>query len=61
MQGDGNLVLYIAGPHPIWASSTYGHSGSSLAVQDDGNTVIYAADGSALWATNTAGQALVAP
>lgn len=54
MQGDGNLVLYWRGFHPIWASNTGGHPGAFLAMQTDGNLVIYA-KGRALWATGTDG------
>ena len=53
MQGDGNLVLYAPGGHPIWASGTDRHQGAFLAIQDDGNTVVYTSQGRALWDTKT--------
>jgi hypothetical protein len=53
MQTDGNLVLYVPGGHPIWASNTSGNPGAHLLAQNDGNVVIYRPDGHALWATNT--------
>ena len=55
MQNDGNLVIYLPGGKPIWASNT-GQPGSRLVVQDDGNVVIYQQDGRPLWATNTVQQ-----
>lgn len=53
MQTDGNLVVYNAGAHPVWASGTDGNPGSRLVVQDDGNAVIYRPDGAPIWASNT--------
>jgi hypothetical protein len=53
MQNDGNLVIYMHGNQPIWASNTYGYPGSKLIVQDDGNVVIYTPESAPLWATNT--------
>jgi hypothetical protein len=53
MQTDGNLVIYVPGGHPIWASGTNGNPNSRLIAQSDGNVVIYRPDGHPIWATNT--------
>lgn len=55
MQTDGNLVLYDFGVYPpqaVWASDTWGTSGSIAKMQDDGNFVVYDTDGTALWASS---------
>ena len=52
-QGDGNLVLYLQGGVPLWASGTSG-AGQAL-LQGDGNFVIYNGAGTPVWASNTAG------
>src|SRR5260370_558806 len=53
MQAEGNLVVYVAGGRPVWASGTNGAPGSHLMVQNDGNVVVYRPDSTAVWATNT--------
>jgi hypothetical protein len=55
MQADGNLVLYVPGTIPLWASNTAGHGGAQLVMQADGNMVVAAPAGRPLWASNTAG------
>jgi hypothetical protein len=50
MQTDGNFVVY-QGTKPLWSTSTGGHPGASLAVQDDGNLVVYGKDKKVLWAS----------
>jgi len=53
---DGNFVILAASGTPLWASSTSGHPGDVLKLQDDGNIVIYASPAvgaPALWATNS--------
>jgi outer membrane protein assembly factor BamB len=52
-QSDGNLVVYDAHNHAVWASGTNGHANALLFVQDDGNVVIYAPFPHPVWATNT--------
>jgi hypothetical protein len=54
MQGDGNLVSYIANDgYVVWNSGT-SVPGSYVAMQTQGNLVIYApGTGGAVWATNT--------
>ena len=37
----------------VWHTSTHGHPGSVLAVQDDGNLVVYGPGTVALWASGT--------
>jgi hypothetical protein len=58
MQGDGNLVLYVAGPGAgstaIWNSRTQGHPGAYAIMQGDGNLVVYYS-GRALWNSGTSG------
>lgn len=55
MQGDGNLVEYVAG-RALWSSGTVGHPGASLYMQGtDGNLVIYDAAKNALWQAKTGG------
>jgi hypothetical protein len=58
MQGDGNLVLYVAwGNKAIWASNTMNSGADYVGNQGDGNLVLY--DTNPLrprWATNTAGR-----
>lgn len=53
MQGDGNLVLYSAAGHAVWASRTVGQ-GVRLVMQGDGNAVLYTPTNEPLWATRTA-------
>jgi hypothetical protein len=53
LQGDGNLVLYVAG-RPLWSSGTAGKTVSQCIMQGDGNLVIY--DGlNSVWSSGTAG------
>jgi pimeloyl-ACP methyl ester carboxylesterase len=49
MQHDGNLVIYSAAGHAIWASGTVGYPGARLAVQSDSNLVIYDYYGFPIW------------
>lgn len=56
LQGDGNVVLYHKGV-ALWATATFGTSGSVLALQGDGNLVLYTASGCPIWASNTGGHA----
>ncbi|MDI1435954.1 matrixin family metalloprotease [Polyangium sorediatum] len=55
MQEDGNLVIYNASGHPVWATNTPGTSNryANLAVQNDGNVVLYRTGGGVAWASNT--------
>lgn len=55
MQGDGNLVLYMAGAGALWHTSTHGTSANNLVMQGDGNLVLYGSNGTALWHTFTYG------
>jgi hypothetical protein len=55
MQQDNNLVLYMAGAGPLWASNTVGSNGTRAIMQDDGNLVIYDPNGHPVWASNTVG------
>ncbi len=56
VQSDGNLVVYRADGHPLWATGTYGSGeGNFLAMQTDGNLVLYSRTGRPLWATGTVG------
>ncbi len=48
MQTDGNLVEYVVGGGPRWATMT-SVAGSRVVVQDDGNMVIYSAAGRPVW------------
>jgi hypothetical protein len=43
VQKDGNLVAYLSGDRPTWASNTAGRGGREtfLIMQDDGNLVLY--------------------
>lgn len=50
-QGDGNLVLYVAGV-PVWASNTF-HAAGHATMQGDGNLVVYDAAGVPVWASDT--------
>jgi cell wall-associated NlpC family hydrolase len=56
MQTDGNLVLRSASK-VLWATNTFGHPGSWLAMQGDGNVVIYSggAQRVPLWSSKTYG------
>jgi hypothetical protein len=56
-QGDGNLVLYMAGKGALWASGTNGKPGRTTVMQEDGNLVMYTADGKPVWYTGTHGHA----
>jgi hypothetical protein len=53
MQNDGNLVLYLVGVKPCWATNT--STGTHAIYQRDGNFVLYG-PGGALWASNTVGR-----
>lgn len=56
MQYDGNVVVYDASHHPVWATGTQGNEGAVMVVQDDGNLVVYAVDfATPLWASRDAG------
>jgi hypothetical protein len=55
MQGDGNLVLYISGGGPLWASNTESTTGNRAVMESNGNFVIYNASGSAIWSSGTGG------
>lgn len=57
MQGeDGNLVLYDAARHPLWASNTAGNPGANLSMTNDGNLIIFSATGGrVLWQSGTGG------
>lgn len=54
MQGDGNLVLYVAGGRPVWSTLTGGHPGADALMQGDGNLVVYQS-GRPLWDSGTGG------
>ena len=56
MQRDGNLVLYDARRHPLWASNTNGQRVEKCIMQRDGNLVLYLRNGQPVWASNTAGK-----
>ena len=56
MQSDGNLVVYNASDHPVFASGTNNHPTDYAALQTDGNLVIYNGNGAALWSTRTNGK-----
>lgn len=49
MQTDGNFVVYDATGQYLFPSSTDGHPGASLRVQDDGHVQVVNVDGSLLW------------
>ncbi|WP_438873099.1 hypothetical protein, partial [Paractinoplanes toevensis] len=53
MQLDGNLVEYD-GTQAVWASGTYGQTGSYLEAKADGTFVISNPTNSTAWSTNTA-------
>ena len=57
MQEDGNLVVYRAEQHPVWASNVYGeeekYKNCTLVMQDDGNLVVYNGENEAIWASGT--------
>jgi surface antigen len=56
MQGDGNLVEYVAnGGHALWNSGTAGHAGAYVIMQSDGNLVVYLGS-TPLWNSGTGGQ-----
>lgn len=54
LETNGNVVLYSAGYHPLWAS--YTNTGDTLTMQTDGNLVEYAI-GNPVWWTGTSGNA----
>jgi hypothetical protein len=56
MQKDGNLVLYGAERHPLWASNTQGQRVERCIMQKDGNLVLYLPNGQPVWASNTEGK-----
>lgn len=54
MQTDGNVVLYDANGHPLWATNTSrGATPREFVMQTDGNLVLYSTDGVPRWASNT--------
>jgi hypothetical protein len=55
MQQDGNLVLYMDGGRPLWASDTVGRNDARLIYQLDGNLVIYDPSARPVWASGTQG------
>ena len=56
LQRDGNLVLYDARRHPLWASNTNGQRVERCVMQTDGNLVLYHRNGQPVWASNTVGR-----
>jgi len=54
MQYDGNLVEYMPGRQPLWASGTSGNPGAILVAQEDGNFAVVAPGNRAIWSTETA-------
>lgn len=56
LQRDGNLVLYDARRHPLWASNTEGQRVEKCIMQRDGNLVLYHRNGRPVWASNTVGK-----
>ncbi len=56
MQDDGNLVLYMAGGHALWATGTDGVSVRHAVMQGDGNLVLYDYANKPRWASGTDGQ-----
>jgi hypothetical protein len=56
LQRDGNLVLYDARRHPLWASNTNGQQVEQCIMQRDGNLVLYHRNGQPVWASNTVGR-----
>lgn len=54
-QGDGNLVLYMAGGKALWSSKTAGTAGRTAVMQDDGNLVVYTPEGKPVWSSGTWG------
>ena len=55
LQGDSNLVLWVYGDYPLWASGTQGRMAAVAAMQGDGNFVIYDTNNVAIWSSNTWG------
>jgi hypothetical protein len=56
LQQDGNLVLYDARKHPLWASGTQGKRVERCIMQRDGNLVLYLDNGQPVWASRTDGK-----
>ncbi len=56
MQSDGNLVLYLIGVGPLWATNTVGSGADRLLMQSDGNLVLYNPSRGPVWASNTVGE-----
>ena len=56
LQRDGNLVLYDARQHPLWASNTQGQRVERCIMQRDGNLVLYLDNGQPVWASRTDGK-----
>ena len=54
-QGDGNLVLYMAGKGALWSTGTQGTAGRTTVMQEDGNLVMYTPGGKAVWNSGTWG------
>ena len=55
MQGDGNLVLYVAGGRSLWSTQTAGNPGAQAVMQTNGNLAVLDAGGTVLWSANTSG------
>lgn len=53
MRYDGNLVEYIPGKRPVWASGTSTSPGAVLVAQTDGNFVVVAPGNRPVWSTRT--------
>ena len=53
MESDGDLVEYIVGGRPLWASHTNGDAGSHAVMQPGGNLAIYDPAGAAVWSSNS--------
>lgn len=54
-QSDGNLVEYLTGGGPLWATGTNGTCTGTAIMQSDGNFVIYDCNGTPVWNTGTWG------
>jgi hypothetical protein len=53
MQEDGDLVLYDARRHTLWASGTRGQRVDRCIMQGDGNLVLYLYNGQTVWDSKT--------